>query len=188
VKPTLVKKHEPVSKLYGKALFELASETNQVEAIRNDFIELLDLINSNPDLYRALSTYTFSIKEREVLVKNFSEATKLHPYLARVIDMLVTKNRLQILAGVYEAYQGLVDKSNGTVRGTVTTVEHLSDEQITDLAKTFGKKLGKNVLLNSQIDKEILGGLIVQIQGLTFDGSLKTTIRRLRENLERQSV
>ena len=54
--------------------------------------------------------------------------------------------------------------------------------------QAFAKKFNKNIVLDSVIDKEILGGLVVQIQGLTFDGSLKNAIRRLKETLERQSV
>jgi F-type H+-transporting ATPase subunit delta len=188
VKSVSTKKQEPVSRLYAKALFELAREKGEVEKVFGDLGELVGVYNETPALRQALRSITFSIEDREGLVKAVCEKVGAHPLVARLTVLLASKGRSQLLPEIYAAFLNLLDESKNIVRGTVTTVEPLSDTENAGLSKAFGKKLDKQVVLDSVIDKEILGGLIVKVQGLTFDGSLKTTIRRLKETLERQSV
>lgn len=183
-----VKKQEPVAKLYAKALFELAQEHNELESIQGDLAGLVETMKEQPELHQAFSAFMFSTSDRGKLIDELAKKMSLNALVVRFLHLLVAKNRLLVLDAIYEAFRNLVDESKNTVRGTVTTVEPLTESQTADLSKTFGRKLNKQVVLDSAIDKEILGGLIVKIQGLTFDGSLRTTIRRLKENLERQSI
>jgi F-type H+-transporting ATPase subunit delta len=188
VKTPSAKKAEPVANLYAKALFELASETKSIDAIAAELEALVEFLSENQQLKEALSTLTFSAEQREKLAADIAKQTQLNPVISRLFQLLTEKNRLMVLPSIYAAFRGFMDEGKNIVRGTVTTVEPLSEAEKADLSKAFGKKLNKQVVLEAQTDKEILGGLVVEIQGLTFDGSLKTTIRRLRENLERQSI
>jgi F-type H+-transporting ATPase subunit delta len=188
VKSVSTKKQEPVSKLYAKALFELARDKGEVDRVYGDVGELAAVYNETPALRQALRSVTFSLEDRESLVKALCEKMGAHPLVARLTVLLASKGRSQLLPEIRDAFLTLLDESKNVVRGTVTTVEPLNDTETAGLSKAFGKKLDKQVVLDSVIDKEILGGLIVKVQGLTFDGSLKTTIRRLKETLERQSV
>ncbi|MEW6057935.1 MAG: ATP synthase F1 subunit delta [Bdellovibrionota bacterium] len=183
-----VTQHEPVSKLYAKALFEMSQEKGALEKVQEDFFGLIELVREQPQLKQAFSGFLFSKKERESLAKEFTEKAQLHPLLQRFASLLIEKDRFGLLENVYDSFRELVDESKNTVRGTVVTVEPLTEAEKTDLSKTFARRFNKQVVLEPVIDKELLGGLIVKIQGLTFDGSLKTTIRRLKENLERQSI
>jgi F-type H+-transporting ATPase subunit delta len=181
-------KIEPVSKLYAKAVFELASESNILDKVLSDFSELLVFLKEQPLLEKALSAFMFSVEDREALgVEVFSKAG-VHPFLIRLVRLMISKNRLTLIESVYKSLRDQADASKGVVRGTVNVVEPLSDSEIEDLSRALSKKLNKQVILEPVIDKEILGGLVVQIEGKTFDGSLKTAIRRLKENLERQSI
>lgn len=188
MKTATVKKLEPVSKLYARALFELALERNEIPAVQENLGEFVQLIRDNSELGRALSGYLFSSQDREALVRDVAQKIQLSPLVQRFVELLAVKNRISVVEEVYTAFRALVDQNQGIVRGTVTTVEPLSEAEAADLAKTFSKKFNKQVVLEPVINKEILGGLVVSLEGKTFDGSLKTTIRRLRETLERQAL
>lgn len=183
-----VKKQEPVAKLYGKALFELAKEQGAADAVAQDLRGLVELVEGQPVLKEALAGYTFSQNEKEKLAAELASKVELHPMVKRFFELLISKNRLTLIGQMYAAFQAFVDESNNVLRGEVVTVEPLTDSEKNELSSAFGKKLKKQVILESVTDKDILGGLIVKIQGLTFDGSLKTTLSRLKENLERQSI
>lgn len=183
-----VKKQEPVSKLYAKALYEFATERNELSTVQEHFRALVDVFRSNPELIEALSADVFSTEERERLTIELTKKMALSPMVQRFAQLIAGKGRMRLVEQVYGAFCELVDESQGIVRGTVTTVEALTDAETADLAKTFARKFNKQVILEPAVDSDILGGLIVKIQGMTFDGSLKTTIRRLKENLERQSI
>lgn len=187
-KTTTTRKPASVAKLYAKALFELAEESRSVDSFAEEFQALIEFLGETPTLEAALSAFMFSAEEREKLATEVAQKAQLSPLLGHFIRLLTEKNRILLLPQIFEAFRGLVDESKGVVRGSVTTAEALTDAEKADLSKAFGRKLNKQIILESQTDKTILGGLIVEIQGLTFDGSLKTTIRRLRESLERQSL
>ena len=70
----------------------------------------------------------------------------------------------------------------------MTTVEPLTQNEFHELESAFSKKFGKQVHLEQVIDLLVLGGLIVQIKGLNFDGSLQTALHSLKENLERRAI
>lgn len=176
---------EPAAKLYARALFSLATEQGTQDKLYSDLQEFSSFLKENQDLSDVLNGQVFLLQERESVLNTVAEKTQLNPLIARLAGLLVARNRLTLLSAIEWEYRKLLDSSQGLVRGTVTTVEALSDAERQDLEKTFSKKLGKKVVLEQQTEKEILGGLVVSVQGRTFDGSLKTTLRRLTENLER---
>lgn len=188
MKSGTLKKQEPVSKLYAKALFEFAQERNEISVIQENFTAFVEAVRTQPELRQALSTYLFSTQEREILARELCKTMQLNSVVQKFIELLTVKNRIALIDDVYAAFRELVDESQGVVRGTVTTVEPLSDAEAADLQNAFSKRFNKQVRLEPVIDKEILGGLVVKVEGMTFDGSLKTTIRRLRDTLERQAL
>lgn len=185
---TQAHKQDPVAKLYATALYQLAVDKNEVDKVKSDLQGVVEMFREQPQFVDALNSVMFSADERARLVTELTKASQVHPLVARTLEILVAKNRITHTAQVYEELRELVDQSANVMRGTVSTVEPLTAGELADLAKAFQKKFNKQVILEPVIDKEILGGLVVKVKGLTFDGSLKTTLRRLRENLERQSI
>ncbi len=182
------KTSSPVAKVYAKALFELAKEKGELENVLSEIKELNLFFKNNKEIYNALSSDAFLLVERVKLANEFCKQVGMSPVNAKLIDLLVSKGRLAVLVSIEKMLLDLIDQSQDIVRGTVTTVDPLADSEISDLSKTFSKKIGKKVMLNQELDKNILGGLVVDVGGLTFDGSLKTSIRKIKETLERQSV
>ncbi len=181
-------KREPVARLYAKALFELAREKNELDVVLRDLNSLVDIVRQSPELIQAVSAFMFPVDSRQKLALEVMQKAELSQSITRFVHLLIAKNRFQVIEQICEAFRALVDQSKNTVRGTLTTVDTLSEAETSEISQAFARKFNKQVVLEPVIDKSLLGGLVVQVQGLTFDGSLKTTIRRLRETLERQSI
>lgn len=178
----------PIAKVYAKALFLIATERKDVENIQAELSELAQIVLEGGELTTVLSSRALLLSERQKLAEQVMEKLGAHSILKKLFEQLVAKGRLAVLPSIAEAFGALVDESGNLVRGTVTTTDPLTEAERNDLSKAFAKKFNKQVVLRQALDKSILGGLVVNIQGLTFDGSLKTAIRRLKETLERQSV
>lgn len=176
------------SKVYAKALFELAKEKNTLDVVSGELRELNEWTTENKNLKSVLSADIYSASQKTAVWKEISEKISPNPLVSNFIDLLLQKNRFSMFAQIQSEFEALLDQSKGVVRGRVSTVEALSDAEREDLSKAFSKRLGKKVVLESTLDKSLIGGLVVNIQGMTFDGSLKTTIRQLKEKLERQSI
>lgn len=178
----------PIAKVYAKALFLVATERKELEGIQAELSEFVQIVMESENLESVLSSRALLLSERQRLAEQVMEKLGIHPVLKKLFEQLVAKGRVSVLPAIAEALGALVDESKNIVRGTVTTTDPLTEAERNDLTKAFAKKFNKQVVLGQALDKSILGGLIVNIQGLTFDGSLKTSIRRLKETLERQSV
>lgn len=175
---------EPAAKLYAQALFSLAQEQNAQEQIAQELRDFSAFVRENDQLRAILSGQAFSRQEREAVLGVIAEKSSLSPLVHRLAKMLISRNRLVLIEAIEKAYQRIWDAQQGIIRGKVTTAETLSDAERQDLEKAFGRKLGKKVLLEQFVEKSILGGLVVSVQGRTFDGSLKTTLMRLTESLD----
>ncbi|MBI2605464.1 MAG: ATP synthase F1 subunit delta [Deltaproteobacteria bacterium] len=177
-----------IAKVYAKALFLVASERKELESIQAELSEFAQVVFESANLAPVLSSHALLLSERQRLAEQVVEKLGVHPVLKKLFAQLVAKGRVSALPAIAEAFGALVDESKNLVRGTVTTTDPLTEAERNDLSRAFAKKFNKQVVLRQALDKSILGGLVVNIQGLTFDGSLKTSIRRLKETLERQSV
>ncbi len=179
---------DPVSKLYAKALYEHALEQGTLDSIFNGYLTFCSEVVGLSELDSALSSPLFSTEEKVALVEEVGKKLETHKEILNFVKVLVSNGRYAQVQSIKSSFQALVDKKQGIVRGSVTSVASLSDAERADLARAFEKKLGKKVVLEQQTDKSILGGLIVRVQGQTYDGSLLTALNRLRESLERQSI
>ena len=184
----LLNKKSPVSKLYARALFELTQEQKNSDAVLEELKDLFYFLDEKKSAVKPLLSTGIPYEQRSIVAEELAKTLQLAPTLKRLFVLLAEKNRLEIIGSIYSAFRLLVDSNNGLVRGEVITTESLNENEKKELEKAFEKKLGKKVILESQINKEIIGGLIVKVQGLTFDGSIKTTLNNLKSNLERHWV
>jgi F-type H+-transporting ATPase subunit delta len=179
---------EPVAKVYAAALFEQAKEQGVLDNLVQELVEMKKVFAESKDFLVVLASSAFSLEQRTLLVKEYCTKAGISSLGNRFLELLVQKRRIELFENIVDGFMDLLDDEKGIIRGTLTTVDAVSSAQKEDIAKAFSRKTGKQVILEQQIDKDILGGLIVSVKGITFDGSLRTTVNNLKETLERQSV
>ncbi len=183
-------KNKPLSfcRVYAKALFEIAEEKNILDKVQQDLEAFLETLTVEPALPLAFANTAFSNSAKTELSKKLAEKLSLSKEVIRFIELLIQKNRINFFSEICRAFSEIKDVRQNILRGTVTTVGKLDETTKQDLAQAFAKRFNKKVILEQKENKAILGGLVVELNGLVFDGSLKTTLNNLKENLERQSV
>ena len=93
--------------------------------------------------------------------------------------MLANNQRLDQLAGIAAHYQRLVDEELGQTRAKLTSAAQLDDAQRSALIAKFQHMTKKKVLAEYNIDPLLLGGVVVEIEGRVFDGSVRTQLEKL---------
>lgn len=73
--------------------------------------------------------------------------------------------------------------AQGGIRGSLVAAEAMNPEDIQSLAKAFGKKLGKAVAFQVSTDPALLAGVKVTVNGVTYDGTLRVQLQRLRDGM-----
>ena len=78
----------------------------------------------------------------------------------------------------------MADEAAGIVHAQVTTAVALSDQQVSDITEQLSRSLGKTIRTEAKVDPSIIGGLVVRVGDRLVDGSVRTRLKRLREELE----
>ncbi|GEO66017.1 ATP synthase F1 subunit delta [Levilactobacillus spicheri] len=171
-----------VAKRYARALFELLSEKDQLETGYTELQELRRVFQDNPQLGTVLSDASLQATDRQKLVSQLAESAS--PYIQNLIQMVYDYGRMDTMVAIIDQFQVLYDELHHTVYAKVTTAVDLSADQKDKIAAAYAQRVGaQKVILDSQVDPTIIGGVVVQSAGMILDGSLKTKINKLRRQL-----
>ena len=165
---------------YATALFELAHETNAVDAVGADLAQFQRLLDESKDLTRLVRSPVFSAEDQISALDAVASQAGISSLALNFIKLVAKNRRLFVLSDMIRGYQGLVAQSRGEITAQVTSAEELSDKQITELKAAIKASAGRDVQLSTKIDPTILGGLIVKVGSRMVDNSLKTKLQNLK--------
>lgn len=173
---------EEIAARYGTALFDYAQDMNAIDSVNSELSELKIAVNANPSILNMLSDPIMSTKEKKAALgeieKDFSKEVQ------SFLNLLLEYNRFAYLVDIIDYYDRLYDQKKSIASGTATTAVKLDDDQLKRLSESFAKKYHLNeVRLENQVDPNILGGVILEVQDLVIDGSVKNQLKKIRAQL-----
>jgi len=165
---------------YAEALFMLAREENSVE----DFYKSLEIANEafkqNPEYLQFLATPSIPKSERtEALAVAFAD--KINQHILSFLQLLCEHGKAEQFFDCFAEFCRLREWASGTVVAVVKTAVELSESQRQGLIDGLEKRTGKKVVIKSEIDSKLLGGIVVELDGEILDGSVKNNLKRARE-------
>jgi F-type H+-transporting ATPase subunit delta len=110
--------------------------------------------------------------------------TKAPPLLVNFLRLLVDRNRLHHLEGIARVFGDMADARAGRVRAKVVSAFDLQDVAASRLSKSLERATGREVVLDRQVEKSLLGGAVANVGGKVYDGSLQTQLEELRRQLK----
>ena len=171
-----------IAERYARALVEIGQAQDKVDAYGADLSRFAAVLNTT-ELMGALSHPGFSVEERQNVLSEVLNLMELDLMVANFIRLVQEKGRVPVLPAIAERYALLANKLAGRVCALVTTAVPL-DAALSDQVKTsLAAATGKTILIDSQVDPEILGGLVAQVEGRVYDASLRTRLLNLRQTL-----
>jgi F-type H+-transporting ATPase subunit delta len=171
-----------VGRRYAKALFELGQEGGDFEALGRELAGLASTFDQSL-LRRFAEDTTLDRTTRRNVAARLAERLGVSHVLANFLGVLAEHNRLRDLHAIAAEYQRREDRALNRVRARVLSARPLSDESRRRINEIFEHKTGKRVIAAADVDPELLGGALVELQGRVFDGSLRTRLERLKRSL-----
>lgn len=172
---------------YAEALFEAARERDELEGVLEDLRDFNAALEESEEL--RLFFYGGQIPEREkrkaidALTEGMSLSTR------NFLKVLSDNGREEILYEVLLRYEELVKEHLGRIEVEVTTAVELSEENVNRLKERLGKILeGREVILETRVDPNLLGGAVFRFGGRMMDGSVRGRLESLRETMLERSV
>ena len=172
---------------YAEALFEAARERDELEAVRDELQEFGDALEESEEL--KLFYYGGQIPEREkrraidALTEGMALSTR------NFLKILSDNGREEILDEVLLRYEELVKEHLGRVEVEVTTAVELTDDEVERIKERLARSLeGREVILQTSVDPNILGGAVFRFGGRMIDSSVRGRLASLREEMLERSV
>lgn len=172
-----------LARRYAKALLEIGIQQHSFDATGKELDRAADTLRSSPELRNALENPVFSLEKRKLIMDELARRLALSKTVRNFIMLLLDKGRIAALPDIARVYRALVDEHAGRVRATVTSARPLDPMLETRLKTALEKSSGKVVLFDKREDPTILGGLITQLGDTLYDGSVRTQLQELREEL-----
>ena len=165
---------------YAKALFELALEGKQLDAIEADVKQLEELLALSADTTRMIHNPLLSRKIQETAIAAILKHLGISTLTTQFCQLLAANRRLPLLPLILSTFLTLLSEHRGQVTAEVTAAVALRENQVVAIRGSLKEALKHDIRLNVKEDAEILGGLVIKIGSKMLDGSLKNKLERLR--------
>ncbi|WP_295901214.1 ATP synthase F1 subunit delta [uncultured Bdellovibrio sp.] len=176
-----------VSKRYAKALLAV---TKQKGIHAKAFAELQTLakgFSEDASVKNYFANPMISPDQKVAAVKAALTGKGVSEEVLNTLVLLGEKGRLEILDQVAHAFRDLLDLEEGVTRGVVRSAQPLSADAQKEIEQKINKVLNKKIVLTYEQDPKLLGGVVAQVGGWTFDDSIDTHLKKLNEELNRRA-
>jgi F-type H+-transporting ATPase subunit delta len=169
------------ARVYAEALFEAGKDRGKLDSLQSQLGQFVDVVDRNRDLQVFLfSPYLSSADKREGLGRAISGA---EPELTNFLELLIEKHRMPVLFRIRRQYDSLWDKENKRLGVTVTSAVELDPQIAERIGAEIEQQTGNTIELQSRVDPDILGGLVVQVGNLVLDTSIRNRLEKLRKSV-----
>jgi F-type H+-transporting ATPase subunit delta len=172
-----------LARRYAKALLEIGVKQQTYDALGKELDRAAEAFKRSPDLRNALENPVFPLEKRRLVLDDVARRLALSKTVRNFVMLLLDKGRIAALPDIARAHRALVDEQAGRVRATVISARPLDPVLETRLKAALERQSGKTVILEKREDASIVGGLVTQLGDLVYDGSVRTQLQQLREQL-----
>lgn len=173
-----------VAKRYARALFNAAQQLDMVQSVEDDLSAIANLMK-NDEKFRdfILSPRIGRDEKLKIAEKLFSD--RITALTMQALRLLLEKRREAEFEQVREQYAILRRSEGNVLYAIVTSTEALIEDEKKRLTEKLEKQTGKRVETEYRVDKSLIGGIRVSYGNYVLDGSIKGSLRRLRDTLRR---
>ena len=172
---------------YATALFELALETNAIDAVKSDLDRFDALIAGSADLARLVRSPVFTAEEQVRALRSVLDRAGLSGLSAQFLLTVASNRRLFAVRDMIRAYGLLVARHRGEVSAQVTLAQPPRPEHLAAIKEALNAVTKKNVQIDVNVDPSIIGGLVVKLGSRMVDTSLRTRLNMIKHPMKEVS-
>ena len=172
---------EEIARVYASALFGAAKEGGKLDSIREQLAAFADALADNREMQLFFFSPYFSSAEKEDGLKK--AVSEVEPELLNFLELLIEKHRMPVLFRIRRQFDALWAKENKRLGVVVTSAVELDPEIAKRIGSEIEEQTGNEVELQSEVDPDILGGLVVQVGNMVLDTSIRNRLEKLRKSV-----
>ena len=172
---------EEIATVYARSLFEVAQESGKLDEVREQLGQFADALDGDRELQVFFFSPYFSSAEKVDGLK--SAVVDAEPELLNFLELLIEKHRMPVIFRIRRQFDALWDKENKRLGVPVTSAVELDPEIVKRIGSEIEEQTGNTVELESRVDPDILGGLVLQVGNMVLDTSIRNRLEKLRKSV-----
>jgi F-type H+-transporting ATPase subunit delta len=164
---------------YASALFDLARDERQIDAVSRSLEELRSALAGSRDLQALVGSPLVSRGDAGKALAATAPGLGLDPITTNFLGVLARNGRLRQLGDVIRIFSNLAAAHRGETTAEVVSARPLDDEQIAALKTQLGARVGRDIRIDARVDPSILGGIVVRLGSQMIDASIRTKLNTL---------
>jgi ATP synthase F1 delta subunit len=174
---------EEIAAVYARSLFEVASEQDKLDLVREQLGEFADALNETRELQVFFFSPYFSTTEKQDgLDRAISGAD---PAFVNFLKLLIENHRMPVIFRVRREYDRLWEEENKLLPVRVTSAVELDSKTVGQIGDRIAEQTGRKVDLSAEVDPDILGGIVVRVGNSILDASIRNRLESLRKQVAR---
>jgi len=172
---------EDIARVYAEALFGVAKDKGKLDEIHDQLGEVADAIAENRDLQVFFfSPYFASAEKRDGIARVLSGA---EPELINFLELLAEKHRMPVIFRIRRRFDEMWAKQKRRLEVRLTSAVELPSAVVKEVGKQIEDQTGQTIELESDVDENILGGIVLQVGNMVLDASVRNKLERLRKEV-----
>jgi len=176
---------ETVARRYATALADVVTKTGETENVRGELQQWEAMIVSNSELLNAFRNPSIQQTQKENVLGSLIQRARPSTTTANFLRILLRNGRLAEIAEINRKFASVLEERQGGVSAKIVSARPLSEIEKQELRTNLEKMTGKRVSPSFEIDNSIIGGVVTTIGSTVYDGSIRTQLQQLKEQMIR---
>ena len=172
---------EEIAEVYARSLFEVATEQDKLDLVREQLGEFAEALDESHELQMFFFSPYFSTDEKQDGLRR--TVTEADESFLNFLSLLLENHRMPVIFRVRREYDRLWREANHLLAVQITSAVELDPSVAERVGDEIGRQTGRTVELTSTVDPEILGGIVVRVGNSIIDASIRTRLDNLRKQV-----
>jgi F-type H+-transporting ATPase subunit delta len=172
-----------VSRRYAKAIFAIGEDNGLFELMGRQLNELAELWQGSAELRQTLENPVFKLAQKRTVLQSLLPRIAPARQVQSLALLLLERGRIAMLPTIAKAYEEMCDQKLGRVRAKVKSAHALDIASESEIRKAIERRTGKKVLMTTEVDPALIGGVVAEVAGLVLDGSVASRLSSLKNRL-----
>ena len=171
------------SERYSRALFGVAKDSDELDKIELDVKNFQNLLKDINGLKNFIQNPTQSLQIQKKLIILVSEKLNFSKNLINFFFLLIEKRRIFFVSRILDSYLRLCLKKRGEIKASLISSKELTETELESISKDLSLSMGSTIKFNYKIDKELIGGLKLQLGSFMIDTSIKSKLKKIEQKM-----
>ena len=169
------------SERYSRALFEVVKEANELAKVEIDIKNFLAFLDSSEEIRNFIKNPTQDKRIQEEFINLLANNLNFTKNLKNFLLLLIEKRRIFFVKKIFGSFMKLCSQKRGEIKASLISSKELTQNQLEEINKDLSSSIGSTLKFDYKVDKELIGGLKLQLGSYMIDTSIKNKLKRYKQ-------